>query len=100
MLRHIVEKDSTRIAVFAVVLLLLYWPGLASWFQQDDFAWLGLLRDVREGRSLTDALFHPSQHGTWRPLGERAYFLFFHWAFGYEAWPMRALAFLTQLANM
>ncbi|MCC6368445.1 MAG: hypothetical protein IT165_33380 [Bryobacterales bacterium] len=81
-------------------LLLVYWQGLFSWFQQDDFAWMGLLREVREGDSLWRALFHPSQHGTWRPLGERAYFLFFPWVFGYEAWPMRVVAFLTQWGSL
>ncbi len=79
----------------SLVTFAIYWPALASWFQQDDYAWLGLLRDVREGGSLWDALFAPSQHGTWRPLGERAYFLLFPWVFGYEPWPMRAWAFLT-----
>ncbi|HUQ95769.1 MAG TPA: hypothetical protein VM120_29090, partial [Bryobacteraceae bacterium] len=62
--------------------------------------WLGLLRDVREGGSMWSALFRPSQHGTWRPLGERAYFLFFPWVFGYEALPMRLLAFATQIASL
>lgn len=81
-------------------LLLVYWQGLFSWFQQDDFAWMGLLREVREGAGLWSTLFHPSQHGTWRPLGERAYFLFFPWAFGYEAWPMRVVAFLTMWGSL
>jgi hypothetical protein len=80
--------------------LAIYWPGLTSWFLQDDYAWLGLLREVREGGSLWDALFAPSQHGTWRPLGERAYFLLFPWLFGYEPWPMRAWAFITLCAAM
>lgn len=84
----------------SVIALAIYWPGLFAWFQQDDFAWLGLLRDVREGNSLVDALFHPSQHGTWRPLGERAFFLFFPWLFGYESWPMRGAAFLTQAGSL
>ena len=80
--------------------LAIYWPGLWAWFQQDDFAWMGLLREVREGGSLWEALFHPSQHGTWRPLSERAYFLLFPALFGYEAWPMRVAAFLTQAASL
>lgn len=93
---------SQRILWFLPPLLgmLIYWPGLLAWFQQDDFAWLGLLRDVREGGSIWDAVFKPSQHGTWRPLGERAFFLFFPWVFGYESWPMRAVAILTQMASL
>ncbi|MBS1829431.1 MAG: hypothetical protein JST93_29285 [Acidobacteria bacterium] len=80
--------------------LAIYWPGLWAWFQQDDFAWMGLLREVREGASLWDTLLKPSQHGTWRPLSERAYFLLFPALFGYEAWPMRLAAFLTQGASL
>jgi hypothetical protein len=80
--------------------LAIHWPGLWAWFQQDDFAWMGLLREVREGGSLWEALLRPSQHGTWRPLSERAYFLLFPALFGYEAWPMRVAAFLTQAASL
>lgn len=84
----------------AIVMLGVYWQGMTAWFQQDDFAWLSLLAGVREGEPLWKALFQPSQHGTWRPLSERAYFLLFPWLFGYEAWPMRAVCFATQLASL
>lgn len=83
-----------------LVLLAVHWHGLFAWFQQDDFAWLGLLRDWREGGSLTELLFRPSQHGTWRPLSERAYFLFFPATFGMESWPMRVWAFATQSGSL
>lgn len=86
--------------ISVAVALVLYWQALGSWFQQDDFAWLSLIGDVHDVPSLWKALFRPSQHGTWRPLGERAYFLFFPWAFGWEAWPMRALAFVTQCGSL
>ncbi|MBL8212197.1 MAG: hypothetical protein JNK87_15880 [Bryobacterales bacterium] len=82
------------------VLLAVHGWGLAAWFQQDDFAWLGLVRDWSEGGSLGELLFRPSQHGTWRPLSERAYFLFFPAVFGWESWPMRVWAFLTQAASL
>jgi len=84
----------------ALVMLAVHWHGLCTWFQQDDFAWLGLLREVREGVSLTETLFHPSQHGTWRPLSERAYFLLLPALFGAEAWPMRVAAFATQAGSL
>lgn len=80
--------------------LLLYWPALTTWFQQDDFAWLGLLRDVHDLPSLANALFHPSQHGTWRPLGERAFYLLSIWLFGWESLPHRIVAFATQAASL
>ena len=82
------------------VLLAVHGWGLAAWFQQDDFAWLGLARDWGEGAGLRELLFRPSQHGTWRPLSERAYFLFFPTLFGWESWPMRVWAFLTQAASL
>jgi hypothetical protein len=84
----------------SLVALAIYWPALLAWFQQDDFAWMGLLREVREGESLLRALFRPSQHGTLRPLGERAYFLVLPALFGYESWPMRLLAFGTQCGSL
>lgn len=83
-----------------LVLLAVHGIGLAAWFQQDDFVWLGLAREVGEGRSIPSALFAPSQHGTWRPLSERAYFLLGAWLFGAEAWPLRAVAFATQIASL
>jgi hypothetical protein len=84
----------------ALVMLAVHWHGLFAWFQQDDFAWLGLLREVREGVSLVETLFHPSQHGTWRPLSERTYFLLLPALFGVEAWPMRVAAFATQAGSL
>jgi hypothetical protein len=87
-------------ALPVAVLLAVHGWGLAAWFQQDDFAWLGLARDWNEGGSLAALLFKPSQHGTWRPLSERAYFLFFPTVFGWHSWPMRAWAFLTQAGSL
>lgn len=87
-------------ALPSLIALAIYWPALLAWFQQDDFAWLGLLREVREGESLWSALFRPSQHGTLRPLGERAFFLVLPALFGYESWPMRVAAFVTQCGSL
>ena len=36
----------------ALLGLVLYWPGLMSWFQKDDFAWLGLRDLVGHGHDL------------------------------------------------
>jgi len=79
--------------------LFIYWHGLHSWFQQDDFVWLGMLGDVNGARDLALALFKPTAHGTWRPLGERAFFLIFQSLFGYDALPFHIWIFLTQCAN-
>jgi hypothetical protein len=80
--------------------LYLYWRGIFAWFQQDDFVWLHLLDGVHNFRELLLALFRPTDHGTWRPLPERAYFMTLQSLFGYNALPYRLLSFLTQCANL
>lgn len=84
----------------SLLCLALYWPGLRAWFQQDDFAWLGLGASVHDLRTLLQALFAPMAQGTIRPLSERAFFLIFHGIFGLWASPFRAAVFLTQFANL
>jgi hypothetical protein len=79
--------------------LYLYRDGILAWFQQDDFVWLHLLDGVHNFHQLLLALFRPTDHGTWRPLPERAYFMTLQWLFGYNAFPYRLLSFLTQCAN-
>jgi hypothetical protein len=79
--------------------LYLYWHGIFAWFQQDDFVWLHLADNVHHFHELLSALFRPTDHGTWRPLPERAFFMTFQWFFGYDALPYRLVAFLTQCAN-
>ena len=79
--------------------LWVYWSGIFAWFQQDDFVWLHLPATVHNTRDLFWAVFRPAQHGTWRPLPERAYFLTLEYFFGYNALPYRILAFVTQCAN-
>ena len=78
----------------------LYWPGLKAWFQQDDFAWLGLGLHVHNGSDLLHALFTPKAQGTIRPWSERAFFLGFYSLFGLDALPYRILVFATQLLNL
>jgi hypothetical protein len=80
--------------------LVLYWYGLKSWFQLDDFVWLGLLQDVHGWRDLARAVFSPAQHGTFRPFSERGFFLLFQAMFGPLALPFRIWVFLTQFLNL
>jgi hypothetical protein len=84
----------------AAFCLWLYWPGLLAWFQQDDFAWLGLLLHYHKPSGLPALLFEPKAQGTIRPLSERGFFLVFHALFGLDALPFRIWVFLTQFANL
>lgn len=79
--------------------LYLYWRGIFAWFQQDDFVWLHLVDGVHNFGELLVALFRPTDHGTWRPLPERAFFMSLQSLFGYNALPYRIVVFLTQCAN-
>jgi hypothetical protein len=83
-----------------LLLLALYWPGVTTWFYQDDFGWLNLRHDVHSVRDLGAALFAPKAHGNMRPLGENAYWLGLSAIFGAEALPFHIAAFLTQSASL
>ncbi len=80
--------------------LAVYWPGLMSWFQKDDFAWLGLRMLVHNGRDLWWALFAPLAQGTIRTWSERVFFMAFSSVFGLHALPFRVLVFITQFVNL
>jgi len=80
--------------------LALYWSGLLTWFQQDDFVWLNLPNQAHGWDGLLRALFQPTVQGTWRPLSERAFFLAFGAMFGSDALPYRIWVFLTMFANL
>ena len=96
--------NMTPLAYWAVppaIALIIYWPGMRAWFQGDDFVWLNLVAGVHSWSDLGYALFHPTIHGTWRPFGERTYFLVLQSLFGYSsALPFRIVAFLGQFAIM
>jgi hypothetical protein len=77
-----------RFAPAPLIGLLLYWRVPRLWFQNDDFAWLSLERDLREN-GLIHALFTPFAQGTVRVLGDRAFFLVFSRLFGLHALPYR-----------
>ena len=68
-------RTSAWLVLPVLLLLVLYWPGLTTWFYQDDFGWLSLRHDVHSARDLARALLAPKAHGNMRPLGENAYWL-------------------------
>lgn len=78
----------------------VFWPGLNSWFHQDDFAWLGLRLEIYSARDLLLALFEPRAQGTIRPWSERGFFLAMSTLFGLDAFPYRLVVFATQALNM
>ncbi len=79
--------------------LLLYWPALASWFQKDDFVWLGLRNLVHSSHDLVRILFAPLAQGTIRFLSERLFFISFVSIFGLRAPPFHCWSFLIFAAT-
>ncbi|MCX6622649.1 MAG: hypothetical protein NTY38_16580 [Acidobacteria bacterium] len=84
----------------ALFCLWLYGPGIHTWFQQDDFAWLGLPAEFHKPSDLWRLLFQPMAQGTIRPISERAFFLIFTSLFGIDALPFRIWVFLTQVGSL
>ncbi|HLJ13284.1 MAG TPA: hypothetical protein VKV15_02225 [Bryobacteraceae bacterium] len=80
--------------------LAVYWSTLRGWFWQDDFAWLGLSRELHGWRDLFHTLFEPMAQGTVRVFSERIFFLAMHAAFGLQVLPFHAVVFLTQFGNL
>jgi hypothetical protein len=80
--------------------LLLHWRGLGCWFRGDDFAWLGLDRNIHGLHDFLAALFRPEAQGTLRPLSERAFFMAGYALFGLHPLPFHIVVFLTQFANL
>ncbi len=83
-----------------LLLLVLYWPSLTTWFFADDFGWLNLRHDVASVGDLPSALFAPKAHGNMRPLGENLYWLGLSSVFGVDPLPFHVCAFLTQTASL
>ena len=81
-------------------LFWLYSDGLKTWFVDDDFAWLGLLREVRTNHDLFTQLFAPAAQGTIRPWSERGFFLLFESLFGLDSLPFRIWVFATMSVNL
>ena len=96
----------TRAARFAYWLvpiafcIALYWLGLRTWFQQDDFTWLNLRNHVTGFQSLLWALFAPLAQGTFRSFSDRAIFLLFSSLFRLHSAPYRLFVLLNQILNV
>jgi len=84
----------------SLLCVLIYWLGLKSWFQQDDFAWLAMNRVYRATGDLWPILFEPKAQGTIRPLSERLYFIALRGMFGLDPLPFRVVAFATDTASV
>jgi hypothetical protein len=92
----------SRLLWWLLPLVFLLWIdryGLKCWFMQDDFAWLGLTREVHRSRSLLNALFAPEAQGTIRPWSERGFFLLFESLFGFDSLPFHVWVFGTMAVN-
>jgi len=92
-----------RAAYFAAapaVSLLLFWRVLATWFLNDDFAWLGKPLEVHAWGDLPRALFAPEAQGTVRFLSERLFFLVFGYLFGLHSLPYRIWVLATWFADL
>lgn len=79
--------------------LAVYWRGLLAWFAGDDFLWLFQSRRYDDGTPLSEILFRPTVHGTWRPFSERLFLFGFERLFGSNAFPARLWVMATQFAN-
>ncbi len=88
------------LAAPVVFLTLLFRDGLKCWFVADDFAWLGLLRQVNNGHDLLRVLFEPAAQGTVRPWSERGFFVLFEYLFGFDNLPFRLMCFATMGTNL
>lgn len=82
------------------MMLALYWHGFHSWFQKDDFAWLGLPMEWRDGKPWFDLVFRPMAQGTIRPWSDRLFFLSLGSAFGLNPAPFHAVVFVTMAASL
>ena len=92
-----------RLAAPLVAMAFCVWFysfSLRAWFQEDDFAWLGLRLGVHSPGDLLHALFAPMAQGTIRPISERAFFMLFSWCFGLNAVPYRLAVLGTQLCSV
>ena len=93
--RAIAGRAAASVLTPILLMLVLYWPGLTSWFQKDDFMWLGFRSQMHGPHNLAWVLFAPVAQGTIRTLSERIPFLFFSSVSGLRALPLHCLAFVT-----
>ena len=93
---------AARIGWFAaapLVCLVVFWRAPLNWFQNDDFAWLGLPLEVNRPADLLHVLFTPEAQGTVRVFSERVFFLTFSSLFGLHALPYHLWALATWLCG-
>src|ERR1035437_9942132 len=86
-------RRAASLAAAPILGSLLYWRVPSTWFQDDDFAWLSLGRDVQE-HGLMHALFTPFAQGTVRLL-DRIHFLALSGWFGPQLLPYRICGLAT-----
>jgi len=89
--------------VWLAPVLFLFWifqDGFDCWFIDDDFAWLGLIRQLARPHGLLLSLFEPAAQGTIRPWSERGFFLLFETLFGIDNYPFRIAAFATMALDI
>ena len=79
-------------------LFLLYQHGLSTFFYQDDFAWLSLLRQTWNFQDFLHNMFAPMAQGTVRPWSERGFFMVMQKLFGIDSYPFHMVVFLTMAA--
>ena len=83
-----------------VVLFMVHYNALRTWFFMDDFAWLGLRMELHKPGDLWSILFQPRAQGTVRTLSERLFFLVFSSAFGMKAGPFHYWVLLTHCGSL
>jgi hypothetical protein len=97
------QEMLTNAVTVVVPLVFCYWLfrlGLKAWFQQDDFAHLGLAASVHSFADAVRVAFQPIAQGTVRPLSERMFFIAGYALFGLDAVPYRIAVFVTQAVNI
>ena len=78
----------------------LHRDGLHSWFQADDFAFLGANTEYYNWPTFWRAVFHATPQGGFRPWSEHLFFFaFWHW-FGWNALAYRIFTLIVQCGNL
>ena len=84
----------------ALVCLLVHGRGLASWFQSDDFVWLGIFQHGHGLHDFLVALFVPGSAGHIRPWSERLIFMANFGFFGLNPLPFRLVVLAMEFASL
>jgi hypothetical protein len=84
----------------ALICLLVHWRGLASWFQSDDFVWLGVGLNRHGLHDYLLAMFAPGSAAHLRPWSERLIFMVSYGLFGLNPLPFRVFVFGMQCVNL